>query len=116
MLIGRAPYYDESEYLVFQRIARGRYSFPDDALIDADAKSAVKAFLTQKATERLGAPTTGGIEAVRAHAYFHPINWQTLDDSPSPLARYYAASSGAAASDGEQPDELRPTGSDLDAS
>jgi 3-phosphoinositide dependent protein kinase-1 len=95
MLVGKSPFYDASEYLVFKRIVRNNYSFPDK-FPDYDAKDLIKKFLHAKQDHRLGSRAIGGSMTVKTHAFFAPIKWDKLVDEPSPLSRYYKTTTGNA--------------------
>ncbi|KAI6201839.1 Non-specific serine/threonine protein kinase [Aphelenchoides besseyi] len=90
MLVGRTPFFDVSEYLVFQRIANNRYKFEDD-FPDSEAKNVIREFLRPQQTERLGSPSIGGFDSIRDHAFFSSIDWNELNNSPSPLSSYYSS-------------------------
>ncbi|KAI6176758.1 Serine threonine protein kinase-related domain containing protein [Aphelenchoides bicaudatus] len=88
MLIGRAPFQDVSEYLVFRRITKNLYTFPDD-FTDSNAKDLIEGLLNPKLDKRLGNKTTGGFQTIRDHSYFASIDWTTLAEQPSPFARVF---------------------------
>ncbi|KAI6188615.1 3-phosphoinositide-dependent protein kinase 1 [Aphelenchoides besseyi] len=83
-------FFDVSEYLVFQRIANNRYKFEDD-FPDSEAKNVIREFLRPQQTERLGSPSIGGFDSIRDHAFFSSIDWNELNNSPSPLSSYYSS-------------------------
>lgn len=88
MLVGKAPFHDVSEYLVFRRITRNLYTFPDD-FSDPDAQDLIKRLLNPKLDQRLGNKLTGGFRTIRNHPYFKETDWDTLTEQPSPFARLF---------------------------
>ncbi|CEF67744.1 3-phosphoinositide-dependent protein kinase 1 [Strongyloides ratti] len=83
-LVGKSPFDDISEYLIFQNIQTLRLEFPDD-FPDELAKSFIKAVLVLKVEERLGSVEMGGGEAVKNHPYFQGTNWTELPKNESKI-------------------------------
>jgi 3-phosphoinositide dependent protein kinase-1 len=88
MLVGKAPFHDLSEYLVFRRIVRSNYTFPDE-FPDTNAKDLIKGLLQLDITQRLGTKAMGGFETIKNHPFFETINWDTLSNEPSPFVKYF---------------------------
>ncbi|KAI6239048.1 3-phosphoinositide-dependent protein kinase 1-like protein [Aphelenchoides fujianensis] len=91
----KAPFFDGSEYLIFQRIANNRYVL-DENFPDVQAKDLIQGFLKHKQDERLGSPSRGGFDAIRSHPFFKSIDWDQLNKFASPLSAYYQKSSNGA--------------------
>lgn len=91
MLVGKAPFHDLSEYLVFRRITHNTYTFPDN-FSDSNSKDLIKKLLHPKLNERLGTKATGGFEAIKNHAFFESINWEKLVDETSPFSKHFESS------------------------
>ncbi|CAD5221024.1 unnamed protein product [Bursaphelenchus xylophilus] len=86
---GKAPYHDLSEHLVFQRIIKNLFSFPDDFPCPK-AKSAVLEFLEPKKENRLGSKAKNGFDGIKNHCFFEGVDWENLFNLKSPLAKYYS--------------------------
>uniref|UniRef100_A0A0K0EZJ7 non-specific serine/threonine protein kinase n=1 Tax=Strongyloides venezuelensis TaxID=75913 RepID=A0A0K0EZJ7_STRVS len=83
-LVGKSPFDDVSEYLIFQNIQTLRLEFPDD-FGDELAKSFIKAVLVLKVEERLGSVEMGGGEGVKNHPYFEGTIWKELPEKESEI-------------------------------
>eukprot|EP00931_Biecheleriopsis_adriatica_P103287 TRINITY_DN78142_c0_g1_i1.p1 TRINITY_DN78142_c0_g1~~TRINITY_DN78142_c0_g1_i1.p1 ORF type:complete len:708 (+),score=98.94 TRINITY_DN78142_c0_g1_i1:38-2125(+) len=68
MLMGKTPFHAQSEYLVFQRIQRGDFSFPACFQFE-EAQRLIEALLSADPTRRPGAGPEGLVELQR-HAFF----------------------------------------------
>ncbi|KAI0036871.1 kinase-like domain-containing protein [Vararia minispora EC-137] len=85
MIAGRFAFQGLSEYLTWQKIKMLEYSFPEG--FDEQAKDLVRQLLVRDPLQRLGAGLPGSdndMAALRAHAFFAPINWPTLWTDPAP--------------------------------
>lgn len=87
MLTGNFPFKAPTDYLIFQKILKLDYSFPDD--IDASARLLVQAILLLDPAQRLGVEsfTDGTYPAIRDHEFFSSLSgrWQNLHNEQSPL-------------------------------
>ncbi|PAV86944.1 hypothetical protein WR25_25612 [Diploscapter pachys] len=83
LLTGKHCFHDESEYLIFKRIQKLLYKFPDD--FPEDAKDLVEKILVLQPTERLGAVENGGGEAVTKHSFFEGVDWDKLHETQPPI-------------------------------
>jgi 3-phosphoinositide dependent protein kinase-1 len=90
MLIGKAPFHDLSEFLVFKRIERCNFTFPD-AFPDDQAKELIKGLLRLKQNERIGGSANGGFNSLSTHPFFAAIDWKTVVEMESPLAKHFTA-------------------------
>ncbi|KAL1756385.1 kinase-like domain-containing protein [Schizophyllum commune] len=85
MIAGRFPFAGPSEYLIFEKIKRLDYEFPEG--FDAEGKDLVQKLLVLDPTARLGAGTPGtqnDAAALKAHPFFSAIKWDTLWSDPAP--------------------------------
>ena len=100
MLTGNFPFKAPTDYLIFQKILKLDYSFPD--AFDADAKHLVSAILVLDPRERLGVESfqDGTYAQLRDHAFFQSLSerWDSLHSEASPLA-------SLAPADGDAEDE-----------
>lgn len=81
MLAGRPPFKANTEYLIFQKIMKLDYYFPED--FDEDAQDFVNRLLVLDPDVRFGGK--GRYDELKAHAFFKGVNWETLDTQTSPL-------------------------------
>ncbi|KAG4078255.1 hypothetical protein HA402_011327 [Bradysia odoriphaga] len=85
MLIGDTPFYADSLVGTYGKIMDHKKSlaFPDDCEISENARSLIKAFLTDR-TERLG---RNGIEEIKRHKFFQNADWtfENLRESVPPV-------------------------------
>lgn len=81
---GLPPFREKNEYLIFQKIIKLEYEFPEG--FPAKAKDLVEKLLVLDPSNRLGCEECGGFEALKAHCFFDGINWETLHlETPPPL-------------------------------
>lgn len=73
---GLPPFRGNNEYLIFQKIIKLEYSFPEG--FPAKAKDLVEKLLVLDPSNRLGCQECGGFEALKAHPFFDGISWDTL--------------------------------------
>lgn len=77
MISGLPPFRSRSEYLTFQKITQLEYAFP--AGFPEDARELISRLLVLEPTARIGAsPERGGIEEIKTHPFFAPIEWNRL--------------------------------------
>ncbi|EIE20332.1 kinase-like protein, partial [Coccomyxa subellipsoidea C-169] len=81
MLVGRPPFKGASEYLTFQLISAGEYSFPSN--VPEAAQDLIKSLLAGDPSDRLGAGDRG-LQEVKEHDFFSGINWQTIRQQEAP--------------------------------
>ncbi|KAL1748603.1 kinase-like domain-containing protein [Schizophyllum fasciatum] len=85
MIAGRFPFTGPSEYLIFEKIKRLDYEFPDG--FDAEGKDIVQKLLVLDPAARLGAGSPGSgndAAALKAHPFFASIDWDTLWTDKAP--------------------------------
>ena len=70
MIAGRPPFKAASEYLIFQSIIALRYTFPPD--FPADARDLILRMLVLDPAAR------PSVDEIKAHPFFHAIDWDTL--------------------------------------
>ncbi len=66
IIAGRPPFQAKTEYLMFQKIIKLEYDFPDG--FPAAARDLVEKLLVLDPTKRLG--SEGGVDAIKGHAFF----------------------------------------------
>lgn len=76
LLTGLHAFYDVSEYLIFRRIIRVAYIFPEN--FPEIAADLVKKLLVLKPEERYGSIEMGGAETVKKHRFFDEIDWENI--------------------------------------
>ncbi|KRX54152.1 3-phosphoinositide-dependent protein kinase 1, partial [Trichinella sp. T9] len=100
MLSGLPPFRAANEYLIFQKINKLDYEFPDG--FNTVAMDLVRNFLKIEPAERLGSVERGGVAEVKNHPFFDGIDWNTLPMQKPPEMTPYLpgiASSGKMSSD-----------------
>ncbi|PSN39837.1 3-phosphoinositide-dependent protein kinase 1 [Blattella germanica] len=87
MVAGLPPFRSRSEYIIFQKIVKLEYEFPDG--FDPVARDIVEKLLVLDPTKRLGASDPAGYPSLRSHAFFEGINFDTLhEQTPPPIYPY----------------------------
>lgn len=97
MISGLAPFRAGSEYLIFQKILKLEYEFPEG--FNKAAKSLVEKLLVLAPGKRLGASDSVPYSSIRSHDFFKGIDWSNLGPPPR-------ISSGA--NEAVIPDDLEP--------
>jgi 3-phosphoinositide dependent protein kinase-1 len=78
MVVGKPPFRGETEYLTFQKTLSGEMrELPDD--MDSAAKDLILRVLVRDPHQRLGSGETGHAD-LRAHAFFHGVDWDRVFD------------------------------------
>ena len=84
LLTGKRPFSDESEYLLYKRILRLDYTFPDD-FTSEEARQLITQLLVICPEERLGSIEKGGALRIREEPFFAGMDWTNLAQQKSPL-------------------------------
>ncbi|OQV21144.1 3-phosphoinositide-dependent protein kinase 1 [Hypsibius exemplaris] len=91
LLAGLPPFRAPNEYLIFQRIVKLEYSFPDG--FNPTAKDLVHKLLEKDGSKRLGCDEMGGYGPLKAHPFFEGLDWENLHTvKPPPITPYLPAS------------------------
>lgn len=80
MVCGLAPFRAGSEYLIFQKILKLEYEFPEG--FDRVAKDLVEKLLVLCPNKRLGASDDVPYVSIRSHEFFKGVNWDDLGPPP----------------------------------
>ncbi|KAK7863522.1 hypothetical protein R5R35_004975 [Gryllus longicercus] len=92
MVAGLPPFVARSEYLIFQKIIKLEYEFPDG--FEPKAKDLVQKLLVLDSTNRLGAKDIGNYTSVRSHHFFAGLDFETLyKQTPPPIYPYLPGTS-----------------------
>ncbi|MCJ8746480.1 hypothetical protein PDJAM_G00142260 [Pangasius djambal] len=90
LVAGLPPFRAANEYLIFQKIIKLEYEFPEKFF--PKAKDLVEKLLCSEPTKRLGCEETGGYNPLRAHAFFESTSWENLHlQTPPKLTPYLPA-------------------------
>lgn len=75
MLAGSTPFRGGTEYLIFQKILNGEFSFPND--FDSRASDLISKLLVFNPKDRLGSDDTKETryQSIRNHSFFNGISW-----------------------------------------
>lgn len=84
MVAGLPPFRSRSEYLIFQKVLTLNYEIPDGFC--PLARSLVSQLLVVDPAQRLGALDEhgAGYPSIRAHAFFHGVDFETLHEQTPP--------------------------------
>eukprot|EP01097_Dermamoeba_algensis_P000010 TRINITY_DN1003_c0_g2_i1.p1 TRINITY_DN1003_c0_g2~~TRINITY_DN1003_c0_g2_i1.p1 ORF type:complete len:702 (+),score=214.46 TRINITY_DN1003_c0_g2_i1:95-2200(+) len=74
MLAGFSPFFDDNQYVIYEKILSGRIHFP--SFFDAVTKDLIKRFL-QPESARLG-NLKGGAADVKSHKWFSSLQWDDV--------------------------------------
>ncbi|XP_037241542.1 3-phosphoinositide-dependent protein kinase 1 isoform X2 [Falco rusticolus] len=92
LVAGLPPFRAGNEYLIFQKIIKLEYDFPEKFF--PKAKDLVEKLLVLDATNRLGCEEMGGYGPLKAHPFFESIVWENLHlQTPPKLTAYLPAMS-----------------------
>lgn len=80
MISGSMPFRGGSEYLIFQKIIKLDYEFPEG--FHHIAKDLVEKLLVLEPSGRLGSSDETPYRSIRTHDFFHGINWDDLGAPP----------------------------------
>jgi 3-phosphoinositide dependent protein kinase-1 len=80
MLTGQMPFRGASEYLIFQKILKLDYEFPQS--FDKNAEDLVKKLLVIAPSGRLGATDQVPYKSIQEHKFFRDIKWDNLGPPP----------------------------------
>ncbi|XP_076865384.1 3-phosphoinositide-dependent protein kinase 1a isoform X2 [Brachyhypopomus gauderio] len=90
LVAGLAPFRAGNEYLIFQKIIKLEYEFPEKFF--SKAKDLVEKLLCLDPAHRLGCEEMGGYGLLRAHVFFEGISWEDLHlQTPPKLTPYLPA-------------------------
>ncbi|XP_077305228.1 3-phosphoinositide-dependent protein kinase 1 [Lithobates pipiens] len=90
LVAGLPPFRAGNEYLIFQKIIKLEYDFPEKFF--PRAKDLVEKLLVQDPIKRLGCEELGGFGPLKAHSFFDGITWQDLHlQTPPKLTAYLPA-------------------------
>lgn len=109
MVAGLPPFVARSEYMIFQKIIKLEYEFPDG--FEPKAKNLVQQLLVLDSKCRLGANDVGNYTSIRSHEFFNGIEFETLyKQTPPPIYPYLPGTSKneALKSHYRVPDHLEP--------
>ncbi|XP_069503291.1 3-phosphoinositide-dependent protein kinase 1 [Ambystoma mexicanum] len=92
LVAGLPPFRAGNEYLIFQKIIKLEYGFPEKFF--PKAKDLVEKLLVLDATKRLGCEEMGSYEPLKAHSFFENLKWENLhNQTPPKLTAYLPAMS-----------------------
>ncbi|XP_067912178.1 3-phosphoinositide-dependent protein kinase 1-like isoform X2 [Heterodontus francisci] len=92
LVAGLPPFRAGNEYLIFQKIIKLEYEFPEKFF--PKAKDLVQQLLVFEHTKRLGCEELGGYGLLKAHPFFEPVTWENLHlQIPPKLTAYLPAMS-----------------------
>ncbi|XP_013190729.1 3-phosphoinositide-dependent protein kinase 1 isoform X1 [Amyelois transitella] len=106
MISGLPPFRAATEFLIFQKILKLEYDFPEG--FPADAKDLVEKLLVLDHSKRIGADDTGDTyQSIRNHPFFAGIDWENiLDQTPPTISPYLPG--GSFEEEYNIPDHLEP--------
>lgn len=105
MVSGLPPFRAGSEYLIFQKILKLEYEFPEG--FDQTAKDLVEKLLVINPSKRLGATDVEPYTSIRQHEFFSDIDWDNIGPPPK-IVPYLPGCSETSENDNQIPDNLEP--------
>jgi len=75
MLVGYPPFFDETPYLIYEKILNGQIHWPK--AMDRLSRDLIKAFLNPDRSKRLG-NMIGGPQDILDHPWFRGVDWEAL--------------------------------------
>ncbi|GFU05835.1 3-phosphoinositide-dependent protein kinase 1 [Nephila pilipes] len=109
MVSGLPPFRAANEYLIFQKITKLEYDFPDG--FSSLAKDLVIKLLVLEPSQRLGFKDTIGYPSIRNHQFLSNIPWERLHECTPPRILPYlpgTSSNEELRSQYQVPDHLEP--------
>ncbi|KAG5262732.1 hypothetical protein AALO_G00278260 [Alosa alosa] len=92
LVAGLPPFRAGNEYLIFQKIIKLEYEFPEKFF--PKAKDLVERLLSLDPAKRIGCEEMGGYEPIRSHPFFESVSWRDLHlQTPPKLNAYLPAMS-----------------------
>uniref|UniRef100_A0A667YL30 3-phosphoinositide-dependent protein kinase 1 n=1 Tax=Myripristis murdjan TaxID=586833 RepID=A0A667YL30_9TELE len=92
LVAGLPPFRAGNEYLIFQKIIKLEYEFPEKFF--PKAKDLVEQLLSLDPSKRIGCEEMGGYDPLRQHPFFETISWSDLHlQTPPKLTPYLPAMS-----------------------
>lgn len=80
MASGHMPFTGGSEYLIFQKILKLEYTFPED--FPREIKALVEKLIVLEPQKRLGTSDERKYSSIRQHPFFTMLNWDDLGPPP----------------------------------
>ncbi|XP_013786809.1 3-phosphoinositide-dependent protein kinase 1-like isoform X2 [Limulus polyphemus] len=109
MVSGLPPFQASTEYLIFQKVIKLEYDFPDG--FHPEAKDLVQKLLVIEPSQRLGATDEGGYSSIKKHPFFRDMPWENLHNETPPRILPYlpgTSSNEELRSQYHVPDHLEP--------
>ncbi|CAL1278763.1 unnamed protein product [Larinioides sclopetarius] len=109
MISGLPPFRAPNEYLIFQKITKLEYDFPDG--FSVAAKDLVQKLLVLEPSQRLGSQDTNGYPSIRNHPFLKNMPWERLHECTPPRILPYlpgTSSNEELRSQYQVPDHLEP--------
>ena len=75
MLAGYPPFYDDNNYVIYEKILKGIYLFP--SYVDESSRDFIRRLLLADVSKRLG-NTSEGLYEIKMHEFFCDIDWKML--------------------------------------
>uniref|UniRef100_A0A8D3D0Y9 3-phosphoinositide-dependent protein kinase 1 n=1 Tax=Scophthalmus maximus TaxID=52904 RepID=A0A8D3D0Y9_SCOMX len=92
LVAGLPPFRAGNEYLIFQKIIKLEYEFPEKFF--PKAKDLVRQLLSLDPSKRIGCEEMGGYDPLKQHPFFDTISWSDLHlQTPPKLTPYLPAMS-----------------------
>ncbi|XP_038064551.1 3-phosphoinositide-dependent protein kinase 1-like isoform X2 [Patiria miniata] len=85
LLAGLPPFRASNEYMIFQKIIKLDYDFPEG--FPEKAKDLVSRLLVLDPVKRIGCEDCGGFAELKAHPFFEGINWANLPNETPPTLK-----------------------------
>lgn len=109
MLAGLPPFRAPNEFLVFQKIMKLEYDFPDG--FPSNGKDLIQKLLVLEPMQRIGSTDKAGYPSIKQQEFFKGLHWENLhEQTPPRILPYLPGNSGneELRSRYEVPDHLEP--------
>ncbi|XP_066934706.1 3-phosphoinositide-dependent protein kinase 1-like [Clytia hemisphaerica] len=90
LLAGRPPFRAANEYLIFQKITKLEYCYPEG--FPETPKDLVNKLIVIDPKERLGCEEIGGYDTLKSHEFFNGIDFEDLPNREPPKLKLYLPS------------------------
>ncbi|XP_022091450.1 3-phosphoinositide-dependent protein kinase 1-like isoform X2 [Acanthaster planci] len=85
LLAGLPPFRASNEYMIFQKIIKLEYEFPEG--FPEKAKDLVSRLLVLDPLKRIGCEDCGGFPELKDHPFFEGVNWDNLPNETPPTLK-----------------------------
>ncbi len=92
LLTGKTPFYDASEFLIFQNVKSAKFTIPEE--MPEVGASLINALLKRDPSARLGAGPPGSkndYNTLKRHEFFQNVNFESIFQTKAPKYKQFKA-------------------------